>query len=216
MVVAQRQRCGRGQQGRVWQSPAGGLWLSAAFPWSADPERGAAPALALALGLALELEQLGGPGRELGVAIKWPNDILVGDRKLAGLLPRLRLRGGRVRWAQLGLGLNGINRVPPGAIALAEVLRDLRSRPGGRRRRPFDPRATPRALEGLAQRAITRSLSLAQNRELVRRQAEQRLWRPATPILRQGVAWYPAGLLGDGGLRVRAADGRQDEWHRDF
>lgn len=216
MVVARRQRFGRGQQGRVWESPAGGLWLSAAFAWPADPAAGAAPALALALGLAQELERLGTPGRPLPVAIKWPNDLYLQGRKLAGLLPRLRIRGGRVRWAQLGLGLNGINRVPPGAIALGEALQ-----PGpGRRHRSgagrFDPRAMPRALEALAQRAIERTLALADQPEQVRREVEQRLWRQPEGIKREGVLWRIDGLERDGGLRVRAPDGRQDVWRRDF
>jgi BirA family biotin operon repressor/biotin-[acetyl-CoA-carboxylase] ligase len=93
-VVTRRQRFGRGQRGRVWLSPAGGAWISAALPWPADPAAAAAPGLAVAVGLALELEGLG-----LSVRLKWPNDLLLEGRKLAGLLPRLRLRGGRVRWA---------------------------------------------------------------------------------------------------------------------
>ena len=212
MVVARRQRFGRGQQGRVWQSPAGGLWLSAAFPWPADPASSAAPPLAMALGLVLELEQLGGPARPLPVAIKWPNDLYVEGRKLAGLLPRLRFRGGRVRWAQLGLGLNGINRVPPGAIALGDVLQRAAGR-GGRR---FDPRATPRALEGLAQRALERTLALADQPERVRRAVEQRLWQQPEGIARGGVLWRIDGLECDGGLRVLGPTGQQDVWRRDF
>ncbi len=216
MVVARRQRFGRGQHGRVWESPAGGLWLSAAFPWPDDPAAAAAPALALALGVALELERLGLPGQPLPVAIKWPNDLYLEGRKLAGLLPRLRLRGGQVRWAQLGLGLNGTNRVPPGAIALGEACRRQGGRRAPARERRFDPRATPRALEALAQRAIARSLALVHEPELVRRQVEQRLWRQPGLIERHGVAWRIEGLERDGGLRVVAPDGRQDVWRRDF
>ena len=212
MVVARRQRFGRGQQGRVWQSPAGGLWLSAAFPWPADPAAAAAPPLAMALGLAQELETVLGPGAGLPVAIKWPNDLYGHGRKLAGLLPRLRLRGGRVRWAQLGLGLNGTNPVPAGAVALGELLNRAAGRSGSR----FHPRATPRALEALAQRAIERCLALADQPEQVRREAEQRLWRPPGGIERDGVRWQIAGLERDGGLRVVDALGRHAVWRRDF
>ena len=212
MMVARRQRFGRGQQGRVWQSPAGGLWLSAAFPWPEDPATTAAPQLAMALGLALELEQLGGDGRAVPVAIKWPNDLYLDGRKLAGLLPRLRLRGGRVRWAQLGLGLNGINRVPPGAVALAEAFQP----PPGRAARRFDPRATPRALEALARRAIERTLALVDQPERVRQWAEQRLWMPSRDIVRDGLLWRIDGLECDGGLRVCGPNGRRDIWRRDF
>ena len=212
MVVARRQRYGRGQRGRAWQSPAGGLWLSAAFPWPGDPAAAAAPSLAMALGLAQELDHLYGPAAGLPVAIKWPNDLHGYGRKLAGLLPRLRLRSGRVRWAQLGLGLNGINRVPEGAIGLGELL----NRAAGRSCSRFHPRATPRALEALAQRAIERCLALADQPEQVRREVEQRLWQPGGGIERDCVRWQIAALERDGGLRVVDAHGRHAVWRRDF
>jgi BirA family biotin operon repressor/biotin-[acetyl-CoA-carboxylase] ligase len=209
LVVARRQRCGHGQQGRVWQSPAGGLWLSAAFPWPRELAGRAALPLALALGLALELEALAVP-----VAIKWPNDLLVHGRKLAGLLPRLRLRGNQVRWAQVGLGINGINRVPAGAIALAEALqqRPRRDRSHGH----FDPRATPRRLEPLALRAIERAMGMAPEPELVRLAVERRLWRPAEGLERGGQRWRITGLEVDGGLQVQGPGGCCAVWRRDF
>lgn len=212
MVVARCQRFGRGQQGRAWQSPPGGLWLSAAFPWPADPAAAAAPPLALALALAIELERLGVAGRPLPVAIKWPNDLMVEGRKLAGLLPRLRLRGGGARWAQLGLGLNGVNRVPAGAVALAELLQ----RASHRRALRFHPLAAPRALEALARRAIERALELADQPERVRRGAEQRLWQPPGGIVRDGMPWRITGLERDGGLLVLGPGGRRDVWRRHF
>ena len=213
LVVARRQRFGQGQRGRPWRSPPGGLWLSAAFPWPADPA-GCAPApLAMALALVQEIEQIGRPGSRLAVAIKWPNDLVVNGRKLAGLLPRLRLRAGRVRWAQLGLGLNGVNRVPAGAVALAELLQGASGRGGAR---CFDPRARPRALEPLAQRAILRSQALAGQPGWVRAEVERRLWQPPQGIVHAGVSWRIQGLTDDGGLRVLGADGCAAVWHRTF
>ena len=53
-VVARRQRFGRGQRGRVWLSPAGGAWISAALPWPPDPTAAAAPGLAVAVGLTTQ------------------------------------------------------------------------------------------------------------------------------------------------------------------
>jgi BirA family biotin operon repressor/biotin-[acetyl-CoA-carboxylase] ligase len=212
LVVARRQRFGRGQQGRFWVSPPGGLWLSAAFPWPLCPREAATLPLALALGLALELERIGLPERRLPLRIKWPNDLLVQGRKLAGLLPRLRLRGNRVCWGQIGLGLNGTNPVPAGAIGLGEALQAAAGRPGRR----FDPRATPRQLEALACRAIETALALADQPEHVRCEVEQRLWRPPLGFERDGTTWRIAALLADGGLAVVAPDGRQSIWRRTF
>jgi len=184
-VCARHQRHGHGQQGRIWQSPAGGVWLSAALPWPLDPSGAASLALAAAVGLALELEALG-----LKPQIKWPNDLLLGGRKLAGILPRLRWRGGQVRYAQVGVGINGVNRVPPGAINLAEAL--------GQRRHPL---AHPSRLAACVLRGLEWTAAAAQQPELVRRQAEQRLWRPEW-IEHNGACWSVVGLSSDGGLRI--------------
>ena len=134
-VIARRQRHGHGQRGRPWSSPAGGVWLSAALPWPPEPGTAASVGLAVAVGLCLRLET-----KRLPVRIKWPNDLVLtggagaqpqggrggsGPLKLAGLLPRLRLRGGTCRWARIGVGLNVANRVPPGAVALATPLSSL-------------------------------------------------------------------------------------------
>jgi BirA family biotin operon repressor/biotin-[acetyl-CoA-carboxylase] ligase len=78
-VRADRQTAGRGRFQRGWVSDAGGLWLSAVIP--AGPN---ATALPLAVGLAV-CDAL----RSIGLKefrVRWPNDVLVDDRKLAGLL----------------------------------------------------------------------------------------------------------------------------------
>ena len=101
-LIAGHQRHGRGQQGRPWCSPLGGVWLSAALPW-AQPEGGlppASPALAVAVGLALELEAMG-----LQPRIKWPNDLMIDNRKLAGILVET-FSHGSTHAAVLGVGIN--------------------------------------------------------------------------------------------------------------
>lgn len=196
VVTARRQRYGRGQQGRVWQSPPGGLWLSAAFPWPA--QSGAALGLAVAVGLALQLEGLG-----LQPQIKWPNDLLLRGRKLAGLLPRLRRRGSQVRWAQVGLGVNGVNRVPAGAISLAEALGSASASGRARGRRPWHPQALPVRLEGRVLAALAWALAAADQPDAVRQLAEARLWRPLSGVDHAGQRWQVEGLECDGALRLR-------------
>ena len=208
VVVARRQRHGRGQRGRHWVSPAGGLWLSAAFAWPADGVGQGAPlTLSVALALCLQLEGLG-----LSPRIKWPNDVLLDGHKLAGILPRLRLQGMRVRWAQVGLGLNGINRVPAGAMALGAGLNQARKQPPlqrqGSRLRRFHPRATPRLLLPLALASLDWSRRHAHERELVLQQVEQRLHRPAEGWLHGGQHWRIEGLADTGGLQLQRAGER--------
>jgi BirA family biotin operon repressor/biotin-[acetyl-CoA-carboxylase] ligase len=185
-LLARQQRFGHGQQGRVWQSPPGGVWLSAALPWPAQPDGAASLSLAAALGIALQLEALG-----LRPQIKWPNDLLLEGRKLAGILPRLRWRGGQVRHAQLGVGINGQNRTPTGAINLAEALGQ-----------PQHPQAQPARLAARVLRGLAWAAAASAQPELVRRQAEQRLWRPEW-LEHEGERWSVDGLEADGGLRLR-------------
>ena len=80
---ADRQSGGRGRQGRGWHSPAGNLYASTLVRLRAgDPP---APTLALVAGVALhETVSAFAPGQ--GIAIKWPNDLLAGQAKLAGIL----------------------------------------------------------------------------------------------------------------------------------
>ena len=184
-VVAERQLQGRGQRGRVWQSPPGGLWLSAAMAW---PSAGGAPlTLAAAVGLALQLEALG-----LSPRIKWPNDLLLEGRKLAGLLARLRLAGSRVRWAQVGVGLNGTNPVPTGAIGLGTCL--------------APERAEPAALLPLALAGLDWAIGHARDPETVLALANARLVRPPQGVLHAGQRWTVCGLGRQGSLVVRCGD----------
>ena len=110
-VVALRQTAGRGSRGRTWISPEGGLWLSVLW----RPRPGDEPQLlSLRAGLAVAdlLDTLGGLP---GVRLKWPNDVMVGDRKAGGLLCEARWLGSTLSWVAIGLGLNVLN--PPPADA---------------------------------------------------------------------------------------------------
>ena len=198
VVVARRQRHGRGQWGRSWQSPNGGLWLSAALHWPGDPAAGAPLALAAALGLALQLESLG-----LKPEIKWPNDLLIEGRKLAGVLPRLRLQGARVRWAQLGIGLNGTNRPPAGAVSVAQALWARGAAGRCWQGRGFHPQAQPRLLLPRVLAAIGWAQQHADDPSAVLQQVEQRLHVPAGGWLHQGQCWEVLGLTQAGGLRLQ-------------
>ena len=209
-VIARRQIRGHGQQGRRWHSPAGGLWLSAAMPWAVPAPGMAAPGMAVTLGLCLQLEGLG-----LQPRIKWPNDLLLEGRKLAGVLPRLRWRGSTLLGCRVGIGINGLNRVPPAAIALAEALQSgPRRHRHGPTHRPHHPQARPERLAALALGALEWAVAASGQAELVRRQAEQRLWRVGSHW-HEGRAWQVDGLALDGALRLRC-DERLVELRRNF
>ena len=97
-VLALEQSSGRGRAGRVWHSGPGGLYISTLLSPS-YPE-----GLAL-LGAISVIQVL---KREFGLKpiLRWPNDVLVRGRKIAGVLPAARYRGSRLERAVLGTGLN--------------------------------------------------------------------------------------------------------------
>lgn len=101
--LAEMQTEGRGRQGRHWTSPFGaGVWLSLAWPFGQLPT--GFSALGLVAGIAV-VGALGSLGVH-GVGLKWPNDLMVDDRKLGGLLVETRGEAaGRMR-AVIGIGIN--------------------------------------------------------------------------------------------------------------
>ncbi|MCU0233508.1 MAG: biotin--[acetyl-CoA-carboxylase] ligase [Thermoanaerobaculales bacterium] len=99
VIISDRQERGEGRGGRGWVSPAGGLYLS----WlrsGLDTETIALLPMLAAAAAQAAVAELG----IAGAAVKWPNDILVGGRKLAGIL--VFARHGGTGWAAVGLGVN--------------------------------------------------------------------------------------------------------------
>ncbi|TQM82746.1 BirA family biotin operon repressor/biotin-[acetyl-CoA-carboxylase] ligase [Saccharothrix saharensis] len=100
VLVAERQTAGQGRRGRGWTSPAGGVYLSVLFrPTGVPPAR--LPWLTLLAGVAL-VRTARGVGVE--ASLKWPNDLLVGDAKAAGVLAEIIAGEGHA--VVLGIGLN--------------------------------------------------------------------------------------------------------------
>ncbi|HUB99879.1 MAG TPA: biotin--[acetyl-CoA-carboxylase] ligase [Solirubrobacterales bacterium] len=99
VVTAAEQTEGRGRQGRAWTAPPGKALLYSALVRPLDPADALLP-LAVPLAVCEAAEELQ-PGVECGV--KWPNDVQVGGRKLAGVLIEARPQDG---WAVVGVGLN--------------------------------------------------------------------------------------------------------------
>lgn len=117
VVIAATQRSGRGQWGRQWQSRPGGLYLSLGLTPSIPSQRSSYLTLASAWGVATSLANLGVPAR-----VKWPNDIVVGGKKLGGVLAEARLAGSLVEKVIIGLGLNCFNPVPATGVALQQIV----------------------------------------------------------------------------------------------
>jgi len=128
LVLANHQTAGRGRSGGKWTSPAArGLWLTLV---ERPVDTSGLEVLALRVGLrvARALDRFAPEP----VRLKWPNDLYIDDRKLAGILIEARWREGRLDWIAIGVGVNVIApddmplaaELDPGTRRL-EVLADL-------------------------------------------------------------------------------------------
>lgn len=113
-VLAQSQTAGRGSRGRSWQSGLGNLALSVLLR-PAEPARNAGQwALLSAVALLEALEPSAPPG---SLSLKWPNDLLLGRRKLGGILLDSRAGAdGSLDWLAIGIGAN-LAAAPDGLAA---------------------------------------------------------------------------------------------------
>lgn len=125
LVIADAQTSGRGRRGRQWVSPPGeNLYASFVLRPRVPPH--SAPLLSLVAGLAIA-EALDAHAGGAAVRVKWPNDVRVDRRKLAGVLVEGSLRGDRLAWVVLGVGVNVRGEsAPRGLDDVATTLRRVR------------------------------------------------------------------------------------------
>ena len=103
MVIAEKQRSGKGRMGRVWHSPAKkGLWFSLILRPQIDP----ATAPSLSILAALTMSEILRSKYKLQSWIKWPNDCLIDGRKVCGILTELSADEGKINYIIAGIGIN--------------------------------------------------------------------------------------------------------------
>lgn len=203
--VAEAQSAGRGRQGRSWfGAPGESLMFSVLLRTNAEPRR--VPPLALACGLAVRDavsralgEDAAAPSR---ARVKWPNDVLVDGRKVAGILVESAVQGARVEHVIVGCGINVHTREFP------EELSEL---------------ATSLAIAAGEGRPLSRAEVLADVLEALSRDAELVLHKGLAHLLARlaehdalfgrevegdGIGRGTAqGIDADGRLRVALSDG---------
>lgn len=111
VVIADSQSEGRGRRGRPWFSPPGdNIYTSVILHPPVSPEK--APQLTLVAAVALAetidlfLNEASQAVSRLKAEIKWPNDILIGGKKCAGILAEMKADAGEVQYVVLGIGIN--------------------------------------------------------------------------------------------------------------
>ena len=116
IVLAETQTQGRGRLGRRWLSPEGGIWLSVILRPKIPAKDFYQLTFMAAVAVAKTIRRM----FKLNAEIKWPNDVLVNDRKVCGILTESSVRGDAVDFAVIGIGVNA-------NVDLASFPKDLRS-----------------------------------------------------------------------------------------
>lgn len=121
VFITQRQTKGRGRMKRIWQSSDGGLYFTVVV-------RPSIPLIHVGLvnlAAAVDMAELLHSSYGIDAGVKWPNDILVGDRKICGVLSQMEAEGDQLIHVNVGIGLN-VNNSPeieePAAASLKSLL----------------------------------------------------------------------------------------------
>ena len=113
-ILARRQTAARGRRGRAWVAPEGNL--SATLVMRTDDAPAMAALRSFVAALALFDAVVDCLGRADGVALKWPNDVLLNGGKLAGILLESAGRGQGVTHLAIGIGVNLADAPPPSEV----------------------------------------------------------------------------------------------------
>jgi BirA family biotin operon repressor/biotin-[acetyl-CoA-carboxylase] ligase len=190
VLVAAEQTGGRGRPGRHWHSPRGSLLCTAVLPFY--PHRVGWTSLAAGIAVAMACRDLGAPA-----GVKWPNDVVLNERKLGGILVEANSTG----LVAVGIGMNVTNPVPEDSTY------------GYRAARLAD--AVPRvsvdgALEAVLSR-LSETWDLLSATDLT---PLRRLWSELDTTAGRQLRWSQGDILGvaegvieTGALRIRTADG---------
>ena len=110
LFITECQTGGRGRRGRTWESPAGsGIWMSLLLRPEIKPFDASMLTIVAAMGMKDAIEEIIGAGAGQGgihCKIKWPNDIVLGDRKICGMLTEMSAETDWINYVVIGIGVN--------------------------------------------------------------------------------------------------------------
>lgn len=196
VVLADRQIGGRGRLDREWISPSGGIWLSLLLRPEIPPASAPLYTLVAAVATARAARSAG-----VDATIKWPNDVRIGDRKLAGILTEMEGEADRVSWLVVGIGLNA--NVDPTELPGDQPATSLRSEVG-----EVDRRAVVQTL--LEEFWALSTASPAEILDAWRELASTLGQRVRVETPRETIVGEAVDITAPGTLVVETADGRRE------
>lgn len=102
LVISEKQTHGRGRLDRKWASPSGGIWLSLILHPEFEISVSTLFPLITSLALAIAIEKI----LKIKPRLKWPNDLTINDKKVAGILVDASIESGKIDYLVLGVGIN--------------------------------------------------------------------------------------------------------------
>ncbi len=102
LIIAERQSAGKGRLGREWFSPAGGIWLSIILYPQLSPSYISRITLMTAVAVVKAIKIC----THIKSQIKWPNDILINEKKVCGILTEMSAELDIINWVVVGIGIN--------------------------------------------------------------------------------------------------------------
>ncbi|MFH0959306.1 MAG: biotin--[acetyl-CoA-carboxylase] ligase [Pseudomonadota bacterium] len=199
-VMAIVQTGGRGRRGATWFSPPGkNLAMSVILRPKLNPREAPILGMLFSIGVADMVDKLCGTSTS---SLKWPNDVLVHDRKIAGILSEGQITNSCLEFVILGVGLNVNSLEEDFPADLTESLTSCSILTG----RKFD-------LKNVGMSILMRLRELVGRLELEGSGFVSRLWQERWPhkdhsMCRDGVEGTAVGVDADGALLVESADGR--------
>lgn len=113
VVISTEQTAGKGRLGRQWASSEGGVYFSILLRPELPPSDVSGITLAAGLGVCIAIRKLTG----LNAMIKWPNDVIVGNRKICGILTEMTAQTDMVDFVVIGIGINVLQESFPEEIS---------------------------------------------------------------------------------------------------
>ena len=107
IVIAEEQTKGRGRGNKNWASPKGGLWFSVILKDEFCAKNTQLLLLTFALAVSNTIKHYGA-----NPSIKWPNDVYINDKKIAGILAETIFEGSKPKYVVIGVGINVNNDLP--------------------------------------------------------------------------------------------------------
>ena len=102
IIIAEEQTGGIGRMGRSWISPVGGIWVTIILKPTIPIDHLFMLTLAASVSVARVIRKM----FDIGALIKWPNDIIIGDKKVAGILLELGAEGEKVEYCLISIGID--------------------------------------------------------------------------------------------------------------